>query len=63
MFRAATGHLYGPSHPRARLTSEDVSMIRLLRAEGMAYREIAEKFEAPLMTICNICLLKTRVYE
>jgi HNH endonuclease len=34
----------GASHPNARLTEDDVRAIRKLRAEGMIYRLIAERF-------------------
>ena len=39
------GQVIGQDHHRARLTDADVDMIVELRAEGLTYPQIAEKFE------------------
>ena len=40
----------GERHQKARLSDQDVELMRQLREGGMTYREIAEKFECSLWT-------------
>lgn len=61
--RAPTGHLRGEDHPAAKLSSDDVRLIRALHADGVLCGAIAEKFETPERTIRDICLMNTRIYE
>ena len=35
----------GETHPRARISDDDVVMIRALYQKGLKYRDIAEKFD------------------
>lgn len=46
----------GATHPRgtAKLTEQDVSMIRTLRAQGLLLREIADRFDVHVMTVSDI---------
>ena len=64
--RAGAGGV-GPYHPnprkgeanhKAKLTEEDVRLIRALYADGMVCREIAEKFE-----VCRQTVYKIATYE
>ena len=60
--RSFTGHRIGESHPRARLSSDDVTMIRTLHEEhGLGYRTLADKFETPRETIRSICRYESRL--
>lgn len=60
-----TGHRVGEDHQRAKLTDNEVELIRQL-AEGdgkyppMAYREIAEKFEISKTQVYHIVHFKRR---
>jgi len=62
--RSFTGHRIGESHPRARLSDEDVRLIRALNEEPgkLGYKAIANKWEPPLpqSTVRNICTGRTR---
>jgi predicted transcriptional regulator len=53
--RNARGWRVGECHHRAKLTDDDVRLIRELRAEfGLTYRVIAEKFECGKSTVERI---------
>ena len=41
----SAGQVIGQDHHRARLTDADIDLIVELRAEGLTYPQIAEKFE------------------
>jgi hypothetical protein len=59
--RSWTGHRIGESHPRARLSDHDVTLIRTLHEEHhLGYATLAAKFEAPKSTIRNVCTYRTR---
>ena len=58
--RGWTGHRIGESHPRARLSNDDVRLVRALHDEGLGYGRIAEKFEASRSAIQKICTGRTR---
>ncbi len=58
--RGWTGHRIGESHPRARLSDDDVRLVRALHEEGLGYRRIAVKFEVGISTIRDICTHRTR---
>lgn len=60
IMRSPSGHRCGESHPRAKLTNADVDLVRALHDEGLGYKRIAEKFEAPKSTIRDICKCLTR---
>jgi len=48
------GWRVGETHHRAKLTDDDVELIRLLREGGMKIREIAKKFECTPQNISKI---------
>ena len=51
----------GERHPKARLSDQDVEMIRVLHEEhGLGYGQLAEKFEAPRSTVRDVCKYLTR---
>lgn len=50
----------GEEHPKAKLSDEDVRLMRALREEGLTYQAIADKFEVPLSTARNIVNYATR---
>ena len=56
------GRPVGESHPRARLSDDDVELIRQLRDVGMAWRRIAEKFEVSVWTVRDICSHRRRQF-
>lgn len=58
--RNHTGHRVGGWHHRAKLTDDDVRLIRILNAEGIGYRKLAEKFECGQSTVRDICTYRTR---
>ena len=49
----------GERHPRARLTRHDVELVRALRAAGLTYPEIAEKFEVSETCVRYCCQWRT----
>jgi DNA invertase Pin-like site-specific DNA recombinase len=57
--RPPRGRPAGPTHPRARLTWEDVELIRALRAAGLSYRKIARKFEVSRTCVFEACRWRT----
>lgn len=50
----------GEDHPNAKLTDNDVEMVRKLHDRGMSYALIAEKMEASIHTIGKICRYQRR---
>ena len=52
----------GENHPNARLTSSEVELIRQLRAEGMDYRTLAEKFDTSARYVGKLCRYERRAY-
>lgn len=50
----------GESHPRAKLSDDDVELIRSLAEDGMCYRVIAQKFEISRVTVGRICRYERR---
>lgn len=50
----------GERHQKARLSDQDVELMRQLREGGMTYREIAEKFECSLWTVRSIVTYQSR---
>lgn len=59
--RNPKGYRIGESHHRAKLSDDDVRLIRELDREGLSYAEIAEKFEASQWTIRDIATYRTRL--
>jgi len=51
---------YGEKHHRAKLSDEDVYLVRQLNNEGIGYKRIAKKFECGVSTIRDICTYRTR---
>ena len=51
----------GQLHHRAKLTDHDVELIRELHEGGMAYAEIARKFEVSRSLVGRICRFERRV--
>jgi DNA-binding Lrp family transcriptional regulator len=59
--RNSQGYRIGECHHNAKLTDDDVRLIRELREDfGLPYAEIAEKFECSLWTVRDICKGWTR---
>lgn len=54
------GHVVGEDHHRARFTDHEVWLMRELRAAGLTYPAIAEKFESNKWTVMRICLGQRR---
>jgi uncharacterized protein YjcR len=50
----------GEAHPRARLSDDDVRLVRELKAEGLGYKRIAGKFDSSPSTIRDVCKHHTR---
>lgn len=50
----------GETHHRAKLTDQDVDLIRELHDEGLSYREIAVKFEVSKSTVRDIIKCRRR---
>ena len=51
----------GERHPKAKLSDDDVRLIRELREKhGLPYSKIAEKFECSLWTVRDIATYATR---
>lgn len=60
--RAPSGHRAGASHPRARLTTEEVGKMRYLRERhGMTYAQLAERFGCGISTARDIVTYRTRI--
>lgn len=49
------GHVIGQDHHRAKLSDHDCWLMCELRTEGMAYAEIARKFECSIAQAWYIC--------
>lgn len=59
--RCATRHRIGESHPRAKLSDDDVELMRQLHADhNVKPKEIAEKFECPIDTVYSILSYRSR---
>lgn len=50
----------GEAHPRARLSDEDIDLIRELHEAGVGYRTIAAKFETSKSTVRDIVKCRRR---
>lgn len=50
----------GETHPRAKLSDDDVRLVRELKDEGLGYGEIAKKFETNRYTVRNVCTYRSR---
>jgi len=61
MKRNPKGYRIGEDHQKAKLSDDDVELIRDLRDGGMTYREISEKFECSYWTARDIADYRTRV--
>lgn len=60
--RAPSGHRAGASHPRARLTTEEVEDMRNMREEhGTSYAKLARLFECGISTARDIVTYRTRM--
>ena len=56
-----TGWRKGEAHPKARLSNEDVQLIRqCYESGGFTYRSLARKFDAGECTIRDIVKYRTR---
>jgi DNA-binding Lrp family transcriptional regulator len=52
---------HGERHPKAKLTDDDVRLMRELREKySLSYREIGEKFDCSLWTARDIVTYATR---
>lgn len=56
------GHVVGQDHHRAKHSDDDVYLMRQLKAEGLTYRQIADKFETSRSTVESICLGRRRAH-
>ena len=55
------GHRRGEAHPRAKLSDNDVALIRTLHERhGLGYGTLAAKFETSKSTVRNVCTYHTR---
>lgn len=50
----------GERHPRARLSDDDVRLVRELHELGLGYHQIAQKFEVSKSSVRDICCYRTR---
>ena len=55
------GYRVGESHHRAKLTDDDVRLVRALHNEGLGYGTIARKFDSAPSTIRDIVTFRTRM--
>ncbi|WP_374356218.1 hypothetical protein [Chitinimonas sp.] len=60
--RNHTNHRIGASHPRAKLTDQQVAEIRRLHnsAAGVGYQTLAKRFGCGTSTVRDICTYRTR---
>lgn len=54
------GHRAGETHPCAKLTDEQVDLIREQHDQGIGYRRLARMFDTPKSTIRDIVLCRRR---
>lgn len=55
------GRRIGEDHPAARLTDDEVDLMRQLREEhGWGWRRLAQKFEVSTQTVRRICRYQRR---
>lgn len=54
------GHIIGEDHPMARLSDEDVALMRALHDEGLSSAMIARKFEVDRRTAHSIITYRRR---
>jgi DNA-binding NarL/FixJ family response regulator len=59
--RAPGGWLCGESHPKSKLSDEQVRVIRRMKSEGMTYRAIGEAMGVSMWTVRDICQFVTRI--
>ena len=57
--RAPSGHRIGGDHHNARLTDEDVRLIRALSTAGLGYLTIARKFLVGASTVRDVVTYRT----
>lgn len=50
----------GEDHQNARLTNDEVELIRQLNADGMGYGQIAKKFDVSKALVAKICRYERR---
>lgn len=46
-------------HHRAKLTKEEVELIRQLNEQGIGYKKLAKKFDRGVSTIRDVCTYRT----
>jgi DNA invertase Pin-like site-specific DNA recombinase len=61
--RLGYGYRRGEQHPRAKLSDDDVRLVRELHEAGLGYRKIASKFEVSRSTIRDWCNHYTRTHR
>lgn len=54
------GHIIGEDHPMARLSDEDVSLIRTLHDEGLSMSIIARKFDVTRQYVHSVVRFRRR---
>ncbi|MGL4668862.1 MAG: hypothetical protein ACRCWR_13150 [Saezia sp.] len=55
-----SGKRVGKCHQRAKLTNDEVELIRQLHEEGLSYRELSEKFGVNRWHIGRLCRYERR---
>lgn len=60
MTRRGYRYRRGEAHPRAKLTDDDVRLVRELKGAGLGYGEIGKKFDVSRFTVRDVCKHKTR---
>lgn len=61
--RNHTGHRVGQTHPKAKLTDQQIAEIRTLHRpyiRGLGYRALAKRYGVGESTIRDICTYRTR---
>ena len=53
---------YGEAHHRAKVSNEDVELMRQLKEAGVTGAEIARKFEVNYNTVMSILNYRSRAY-
>jgi orotate phosphoribosyltransferase-like protein len=60
MTRRGYRYRRGEAHPRAKLTDDDVRLVRQLHDTGLGYGEIGKKFNVSRFTVRDVCKHKIR---
>lgn len=61
MTRNHRGYRVGECHHRAKLSDDDVRLMRECNLAGIGYKRLAQKFECGESTARDICTYRTRM--